>query len=710
MLDKQLLVDIAKSIDTDIKPEEAKIAAGIESADEATTEFVKNAIENIDSKMRTAIETYGREHASVEVDDITLELSKQALIANSAPLEALKASAKGLQVSKESDSIVIDTAPLGDIDFIPKAAIESFDAASTQPKEKFAVMLTAASAHQDEALELFFPTIPVDAFSSAASVTVRLVQLMNGFKRPVSAKGNKEGFNKIPLIKAANNPDLIDVTKNELMPIVRADVADLLVSEGARQVNVGGVEAEVAPVKFGQEINLLTVGATDALLAKGSLTDEDALDPRVQILSVVYQLTGKDSSGSSVTETFRFELEGADVTFTYSPTGHEGKSIQINQELTSVIDTTNTTTIDGSTSKILSALPQGYVAKLQYRLMGYGDTQYGNINVNLINPTLEGVYTSTGDKLSTSSSVYTSIAGVVNTFKPLGYDVRGWLTNSNARVDGLILTSDGYTAVYNFNYRTAATVKFPVVNDGDLGDANAALDVAKMVIFKINASGFKTLENFISYLKNSGDIQDLKGVANRFITKGLVNETIDLKEIVDSIESSNRKNDIASALINRIKYAANRLLYYTNYGTAINIEMPGVKPTLIVATDPVIGEYLQNITEEIGNGVFDVRFATSLNFAMKGKIIFSFGLFTKDRNVAPNPLNFGQLFRAPDLVIPVVNTQNGSTAVRTIVMPKYIHTINIPIIGVFNITGIEDVLGKVAVELEPATMQNTTTA
>lgn len=693
MLDGKTLVTLAQAIDTDINEREALIAAGIESADEGAKELVVQTLNTVEDSIRSTLEA-----EQINVDDVTLELVKQALIANKAPLEALKASSKGAKASMESDGVIIDTSVIGEADFLPRAAIESFDAASTEPKEKFAVMLTAASAKQDEALELFFPTIPVDAFSSAASVTVRLVQVMNGFKRPLDASGNK--FKKIPLIKAANNPDIVDVTKNELRPVYRAEAADLLVADGKHLEVVGGEETEVAPVVFGKEINLLTLGATDAMLSRGALTDEDALDPRVQILNVVYQLTGKDSAGNTVTETFKFDLEGADVTFAPSPTGHEAKSLVLNTTLVSTIDTTNTRTINGGESVILSGLPQGYVAKIQYELSGRGDTQSGNIVVDLLRPTLEGVYTNSGIKLSTTDDTYTKIKAVTDTFKALGYEVRGYTTNSNARVDGLIFTSDGYTAIYNFAYRTGGTVKYPVVNDGDVGDANAAIDVAKAIIFKINASGYKTLHNFINYMKNNGDEVNLKGVSNRFINKGFVYETIDMREVVDGIESSNRERDIAGALISRIRYAANKLLFYTNYGAAVNIEMPGVKPTLIIATDNIIGAYLSTIIDELSTEAFDVRFATTYNVSMRGKIIFSFGIFDGNRNKMPNPFNFGQLFRAPDLVIPVISTQSGSTAVRNTVMPKYLHVINIPIIGEFEVTGFEDVLKKLTINME----------
>jgi len=693
MLNEKTLVTLAKAIDTDIEPREALIAAGIESADESTRELVLQNIETLEDNIRSTLEA-----EQIQVDDITLDLVKKALIANKAPLEALKASSNGAKASLESDGVVIDTSVIGEADFLPRAAIESFDAASTEPKEKFAVMLTAASAKQDEALELFFPTIPVDAFSSAATVTVRLVQVMNSFKRPLDAAGNK--FNKIPLIKAASNPDIIDITKNELRPVYRPEAADLLVAEGRHKEIVGGEETEVAPVKFGREINLLTLGATDAMLSRGALTDEDALDPRVQILSVVYQLTGKDSAGNEVTETFKFDLEGADVTFAPSPTGHEKKSLVLNTTLVSTIDTTNTRTINGGESAILSALPQGYIAKIQYELSGRGDTQTGNIVVDLLRPTLEGVYTNSGMKLSTSDETYAKIKAVTDTFKALGYEVRGYTTNSNARVDGVILTSDGYTAIYNFAYRTGATVKYPIVNNGEAGDANAAIDIAKGIIFKINASGFKTLHNFVNYMKNNGEEVNLKGVTNKFLTKGFVYDTLDMKEIVDGIESSNRERDIAGALLAKIRFAANKLLYHTNYGAALDIEMPGVKPTLLIVTDNMIGAYLSSIIDELSTEAFDVRFATTYNQSMRGKIIFSFGVFDGNRNKAPNPFNFGQLFRAPDLVIPVVSTQSGSTAVRNTVMPKYLHVVNIPIIGEFEVTGLEDVLKKLTINMQ----------
>jgi len=364
-----------------------------------------------------------------------------------------------------------------------------------------------------------------------------------------------------------------------------------------------------------------------------------------------------------------------------------------------IFNTTDFKKADGSESDVIKDLPDGYTVTLSLKLNGDGNTQSGDIAVYVNKLELEKVTTAGGSVLPEDDEDFQAIKEKVDTINAVGVDLESYLTNTNARIRGTILTADKYATVYNVPFRVGYTILTPVVSNGVDGDADQLSSAINYGRLKMNAAAYNTLGKFISYMRNTGDSAELKGIANKFVNKYFVEESLDLTTIVDGESSSERAEDIREALLLKLKVEGVSAYINSNYGVALTTEYPDVKPTLVVVTDPMIGSLLMGGTIK-NEEYFDIRIAVTNNKSMKNRIVATFGIFNGDRNKTPQVLNFGQCFVAPDLVIPVVKTTNNSVAVENTVMNRYLHTINLPIMVVLNVSGINEVVGKVTRRIE----------
>jgi len=576
---------------------------------------------------------------------------------------------------------------------------EAFDGVDVTPRVNFQVIYSALAAVQDKGAELLFPVVPFDPKSSGVTINVRVTSVINDFDRLNDGKSVKAKFDKIPLVKIANDPDKIDIDKNKIIPVyVAGENDEAFVSSLKRSVEYNGETVETAPLVLDKEIGLTGLAQTEAMLAKGVMNMTDTLDPHVKVEKIYFSLTGDDGSGTEITEQFAFDIAGLDITYTHSVTGHE-KDLILNTTVNNVIINTSNTKLavpraDGTTnSKILDALTlTNYSASLTFKLYGSGNVATGDVSLVVTGNKLNSITDGTGAVVDGASGDGAKVTTVVNTVKYIGTDVDSYLTNSNARIRGIIVTSDAYTAYYPVNYRTGYTTITPLVQTGDNGDANLLTTSLGVNRSKLNASAYRTLFNFISYMRNTGPDANIEGISNLLIDKWFLEDSFDISTIVDGRDSSTRLEDIRDALMLKIRVAAVQAYTDSNYAIAHDEIYPGAKPTLMIVTDTQIGMFLSGA--KLSDDVFNYKIETTRSPYMKNKIVWTFGVFDGDRNKAPNPLNFGACLYAPDTTISLPKTVNNAKVLETTVMPRYLHIVNNQLLGLYNVGGIESVIGK----------------
>jgi hypothetical protein len=455
----------------DKKKNAAMTVVGFESADEFTKEAAKDAAASIESAVVAAFESAKMEDG-INVQDHVLDAVKKVAVLATDPVAVIKnlsKNRKNPEITAGSEAVTID-ATIFDADDAVQIGYEAFDGQNVVPSIHFSVLYNAMVMQQDDVVELFFPIIPIDPKTSGATVSMVIDSVIREVTRTVDGNVNKPMFDKTPLVKIVNDPDKIDVDKNRLVPVLRDQSAAKFVAGLSQVVNYNGESVTTAPLKVNEEVNLLSISQTDSMLARGVMDETDALDANVRILGLYASLTGKDDKGNDTTEQFRFDLSQLPAHFTYSTRDH-------NKDIILGLDTDSlgmvfgeTKTAQGADSVVLGQLPEGYSVKIRLVMNGAGNTQYGDVAVYVNKLEMVALYDAAGNQVPATADVYTDVKAVFDTLTPLGYDVEAYLTNTNARMRGLIVTSDRYTEVFTVPYRTGITVQTPVVINGDDGD------------------------------------------------------------------------------------------------------------------------------------------------------------------------------------------------------------------------------------------------
>jgi len=698
---RELYNDLKTKVESDVKDvvalESGSTDIAAEFAEQEIAQRTESVVDSIDEAIRVAAEAHG-----FEIKPHQIELAKLAAESAVNPTKAIKSLAKepvNVPDVPGLEKVEVGVPALYEVDAIDTVtAMESFTGRELKPTVEYSVLMTLAMTSQDDVAELFFPIVPVDPKSAGASITIVVPEIYRDIAR--AGAGKKTDFGYKSLIKALNNPDEIDQDKNKLIPVVSDEAADagLILSNLATNVDYYGESVDTAPLAVGKEIEIITLGTPESILAKGILDRSDVLDPHVNLAALVASVTGTDDSGNEITEYFRFDTSMAGAVWTNTPTGRKTQ-LQLNKEVTFTVKIPDTPKYDGSSSTILGQLSDyaGYSITFKAKLKGDGDTQDGTIALYVVGLEVVGVYNAAGDRLATSDQAYTDITSKLATLSIVGYEVDAYAANLNARMDGITLTTRIFTEIFTVPYRTNYSVYLPGVDDGPYSDLHVLNANVIQTRAKMRAAAFKTLDKFSAYLAstNAIDVQ-LAGVSDKLVDPLYVPDNINLLEIVEGISSSTRKEDVAAALINYITLVAYDMYQKTNYGAAFEALYPGRKPTVIVGMGVKLASLFGNQTRW-ETPKFDVVIASSIIPNLVDRIIFSFGIMDPVRNKEAIPMNFGQCFYSPDMLISYTVSEGNKTLNRAVSMSRFLHVPNLPIFADVRVTGINEVFARIGI-------------
>jgi len=595
---------------------------------------------------------------------------------------------------------------LGIEDYVDAGTIsnEAFDGQTTNSAVYFSIVYNLLAARQDAFGELFYPTITIDPSASGANVEARVISLYNEVTRSTTGSADKGKFNKVSVVKVITDSTLLSADRNRVYPVKRdGSTEDVLVHALSYGMDVNGEIFDTAPIQIGKEVSLLGVSQTNAQIAKGMMDNTDALDRRIQLTDLYFQLTG-DVATTSTTEDFKYDMSILPHSnFTYSTQDHH-KDLQLALNTTGIVlSTTTTKLVDEGTSAVLGTLPADHTVRIKTVLHGEGNTAYGDIALYASAIEVVEVRDAAG-QLVTDPAVLTAFSTIFDTITVVGYSVEAYTTNSNLRSRGQLVGVDVYNQVYTVPVRSGITVEKTITNAQDTD--NDATYLASQVTFagiKTSLHAVESLTNFADTLRTltlSGANTDIEimGMGRFFVDAYYKSISLDLETAVDSLRSTDRAADIKSAIINVIKDAAIQMSVASNYSVASKVLNDGMssKITVIVGTDTRIAQYITTGLEDNPLGdLFDLKIEATSNPRVAGKIYISFGDFGSGRNTTPNCLNFGQMFWSPEVSVDTLRQGSGRIGRELTTMPRFLHVTNLPVLTEITVTKIENVLGKV---------------
>ena len=576
---------------------------------------------------------------------------------------------------------------------------EAYDGQSNANAPYFSLVAAIVGSTQDKVSETFYPTLSIDPTVNGIVIGCEYTSFAKAYTRGVD--GKVIDFKRKAVVKSIYDKGIFGVDRNKVFPVVRPENASVVLDSIESWLEDNGVEkVETAPLAFNKSFDILGLSQTDTLIAKGVMSNEDALDVTMNLTDVWMSLTG-DVSGSTVTEQFKTDFSVFPFSNFFAGVQDHDKDLSLSFKTGSLRFKTGVSkNITDAISPLLGTLPANHTVTLEVVLHGEANTESSTLTIyKSAQPKILSIQNSTGVELAITNAVYLQIAAVFDTIDLTGFSVEAYRTNSNRRTAGQLITTDTYTQGYSVPTRTGISIIGPVGQDNSSNsDIKKLTNHIALTGMKKSIMGVDALVNYGKLLKavtQQGVAEDIKlmGIGRHYVNAYYNEIDLVISDHVDSVKAIERKADIRSTLINYINDMTISMGLDSGYATAFNVMNPGKTMSVIIATDTRIASYLGS--EKIDLGEYEVTVVSNSNPELAGKMYMTFSIFDGNRNVEVNPLSFGNCLSAPTVVTDLVKTVGGSTSREISNDLRYRHINNLPILVLFNVSGFENVIGKI---------------
>lgn len=607
---------------------------------------------------------------------------------------------------------------LNGVDVLNSFNQEAFDGQALSTVYYATIALSVAVSKQDDFADAFFPLITMNAADAFYEIKLDVDSITQDYRHITPrTTGGEVRSRKVPLLKNLTNNKLLGENRLRIKPFIDNDTEDALIKDAKFGVTVGEETYDSAPYAMGVMVDTFAVCNTKGEAAKGSIPDmTDALDRTINLSNVYLQFEDSASTKGYV----RLNLANAPLTAFQIPAEGSNKELKLAFSGEFVLNSKETKCAFGKTAESMfgTALAGGteYEVTVELQVNGTANTAHGNIKltasgldlISLKNVTDGTVITNRKD--ATFIQFATQLKKVVAT----GYDLDLAVTNSNFRKRGLYLTNESFRYRENCEYRSGVNIAMPIYNSmGQDNDALAAtVEKQSLAITSMmSTNAVMVLDDFVNYLndrKTAKALADIKVKTGslHFVEPYYVKDEIKLQDIVDSLRSTERREDIANAIINKIIDAATIMAIDSNYKLVFEKFNSGMKPTVVIGTDPYTASYLGKQLQPAANAttasnVFTLTqdlnavIVSSLNPLMKDRMIISFTVIDDaNRNTVPNLLSFGHCLYTPSINREVQVSRGGATIKELFVEPRFTYMPSLPVVTEFRVSGISDAIKK----------------
>lgn len=586
-----------------------------------------------------------------------------------------------------------------------RLSLEAYDERDNRSLVQYSTAYNLAASRQDEFGETFFPTVVVTPDQAGFSMSVRLIQVYEEQRRNVSGVVNPN-FGKKNVIQAYIDPTILQNDQTKIVPVYQSASAAMFVppaSVATSVVTIGSDDVDTGPLLFGSECDLMGISQRDSLIATGVLDSTDAIDKLVNLENLYLQV-GTTTKEVIKIPTLRMPLSN----FVAANQGLDQR-VTLNFYSDAIAINAKTTLYNGNASTNLASLVSGgYNVRLSFRVSGELNLQLGQVSLFAANVKVFSVKDNTGTLISTDSGAGETIANLFTGATLLGYDLDARFANMNRRQRGQLLDVSQYTQIYQVPLLAPITVPRPMTqgNSTDASDlaaliattqirtSNAAVTALQDIEATLAAYQDTTTEENAILDFDNGLVPRSLGIASFLVQPYFQTFTMNIPDIIDSLTSSQRFEDIRNAIVNKIRDSAYRMYRDSGYKAAADTLYGGLAPapTLLVGTDPVLKRYIIVDGDLRTAGItFDVKVVETMNINVKDKIYLTFG--TKSgMEGTPDPLHFGFMAWKPELTVVLPLHRNGANSKELTVCPSFRHFGNLPILTTIYVEGIEDVI------------------
>ena len=675
---------------------------------EALSDDSRNSLETTQSTVCLAIEQIEQDlRLSKTFTSAQKDAAVAAAIMGGNIREALRQPAMRAGISTESISYV---QPFGITDSFEKRSYsaEAYDDRDNQQSMIYSVTYNLQAARQDEFGETLFPTVVVTPDNVGLTIIVRLMNVLNEFQRDVSGALNQ--YNKKNILRAFADATILKNESTRIVPVARAgNAANLANFVNPAWIPPAAVMLEnqsitTAPLAVGKKFSLLGISQTDTMLANGLMDVTDSIEPAIKLQTFYVHVPAGVGVGM-VADTIRFSVQHLPMT-TFTPQAQGNtKIMQLTFDTTSVVMSALTKQADGTAISTLGAIAtNGYKVRLAVNMSGSVNIETADTVVYGNSLSVASIEDNTGKLLDLTVGAAAALVAAIGTATIIGYELEAWRSNLNRRQRGQMIEQTHYRQVHSVPMRSPLVALHPVTNDGQDDSGELVSLITATHISTSNAAVTALIQasvqmaEWVDARDAQGEAPEVLGAGRFLVRPTYLVDAIDMATAVDSLTATQRFDDMRATIINKIRDMVYRMYSTSEYKAASDSRAGGIgpRPTVIVATDQVLGAYLfvSGDTRVLGNE-FDLKVVTTMDTRMHGHLFITFGDFSGDVNAGPNPLHFGTMAWKPEMTVVLPISRGGQISKELSVQPSYLHIVNLPILAHLVITNVPNVLVKV---------------
>ena len=583
------------------------------------------------------------------------------------------------------------------------ASMEAFDEKKLAEMMPYSIAFNVQASRQDEFSESFYPTTIVSPDMGGIDIAVDRTTVFNAIHHPTSGKAHD--WKQRNLVEAVSDASILADESIALIPFVQENgeneamfLDDAVVAPTYRRV--GNVDIKTKPLKVGKQINLLGISQHPQLLGAGIIDHTDAIDSRI-FLDKLYLRTSDTGSvlrfnvSRLPRNAFNKSVEGAD------------REMQLNFRSEALVLNADTMAVDGSEPTVLQPVrDSNYTVRLAIKVNGDAHVEFGTVQIDPSAVQVTEITDEDGNQVSLTAGGGKAIVDALADMKIVGFELNASRTNSNRRTRGLLLNNNREVERFAIPLGAPISAPSPIGSDRDTRDLDSLIAAARIrnsnnaVTTLLNYAD--TLRAFVQNRRLGHGVPAIEGVGRHVVVPFYEEMDLNLKDVINSIKSKDRAEDISSVLVNAIRDVAYRMYRDSAYQAGVDASsVGGKKVSLLVGTDSVIQRHLMVTGDRrtFGTTFEDAKIVTTLDSRMDNKIVLTFTREGTDGT--PDPLSFGTHAWIPELASSIMVSRDGATYQEAMVQPRSRHINNLPIMAVINVEGLEDVLTtKVAVSTE----------
>lgn len=582
------------------------------------------------------------------------------------------------------------------------SGLEAYDNRGLTATKVYSTIINIAAARQDKFGEAFFPTQVISPDEGIVRFEMSQTYVMTDFLHTGNGStGVPQGFGSVSIIDALINPEVLRDTCLDVVPIYSP--TNTMFSPAVGPWMEKGVET--GALKFNQDIDLLAAGNDNLLNPTQVYDSTDQLDFDVYLERLFFQVADKDGN----TEILPIKLGRIPGANAVAPNGYvtSGRELTFNFNTTNIPLTTLVSALkDGAEVDAVTLdylrdpARAGWQVYLDFNVTGSVNLETGNIRVNRGNVQIDTVWDERPDADGVVNPVQvtnaTLLAGLNDHFTSIemvGYQVHATRTNLNRRTRGILVRSDIITDAIAIPMGPPVSALAPVVDVPSLVDLEAPIRVVRMRNSQNALAALIEYGNGLRTYSNSLSIRAprprLGGVGNFIMRPYFEEATLDLAEMVDSIRSKDRLEDVNYAIQAAVRGMVSRAWGASGYGPAWQaLGNENETPVVNIGTNTEIGSYLfMKGDNRLLGDLFETNLVTTNNREIEDMIIINFSHKGEDPW-----FRSGTFYYMPELVSTLPKTTNGGQSIQLTVQNRNLHVCHTPIQLRIHLKNLKEVL------------------